>query len=392
MPRELRHERNRLKPSRAHLRALAALGVAAVLGGAVAAVTITAIDPGGTTTIVREATSSSDPVAATSTDLSVNAVYRRASKGVVEITVSSASAGGFGGQQQSQAQGSGFVIDKQGHVVTNQHVVDGATSVSVQMWNGSTYDATVVGTDPSTDLAVLKLDAPASALHPLTVGDSDALEVGDGVVAIGSPFGLEETVTAGIVSALHRSMTSPNGFAIEDSIQTDAAINHGNSGGPLLNRQGMVIGVNSQIQSDSGGNEGVGFAVPSNTVRSVVAQILSSGSVDHAYLGVGIDTISSQAADELSLPEGAAVTEVRTGTPAADAGLKGATGSESVGGTDVPTGGDVITAVDGKTVRTAEELRRAVDARKPGDTVKLTVVRDGKERTVTVELGTRPSA
>jgi putative serine protease PepD len=380
-----------VKPSVSTLRALGALVAAALLGGAVSAATITALDSGGTTTVVQES-SGSDAVAATSTDLTVNAVYRRSVKGVVKVTVESGGVSQFGGQQQSEAQGSGFVLDTQGHVVTNQHVVDGAQSVSVELWNGSTYDATVVGTDASTDLAVLKVDAPASVLHPIALGDSDALQVGDGVVAIGSPFGLEETVTSGIVSALHRQMTSPNGFAIEDSIQTDAAINHGNSGGPLLDLQGKVVGVTAQIQSDSGGNEGVGFAIPSNTVRSVVDEILSNGTVEHAYLGVGIDTITSQAASEVDEPEGAAVTEVRSGTPADEAGLQAATGTESVGGADVPTGGDVITAVDGKRVKTAEELRRAIDAQQPGDNVDLTVVRGGDQRTVTVELGTRPSA
>src|SRR5919197_4497834 len=208
--------------------------------------------------------------------------------------------------------GSGFVYDTAGHVITNQHVVDGATSVRVTFWNGKTYTARVVGTDPSTDLAVLDVDAPSSVLFPLTLGDSSKVQVGDSVVAIGAPFGLAETVTAGIVSALHRQMTSPNNFAIDDSIQTDAAINHGNSGGPLLNQQGHVIGVNAQIESESGGNDGVGFAIPSNTVRSVVSQILATGKAEHAYLGVSLDGNAEQAR----------IAEVRTGGPAADAGLK----------------------------------------------------------------------
>ena len=172
----------------------------------------------------------------------------------------------FGGGQQGQAQGSGFVYDTAGHVITNEHVVEGANSISVRFWNGAAYKATLVGTDPSTDVAVIKVDAPASMLHPLELGNSSAIQVGQGVVAIGSPYGLEETVTAGIVSALHREMTAPNDFTIGDSIQTDAAINHGNSGGPLLDLTAKVIGVNSQIESDSGDNAGVGFAIPSNTV------------------------------------------------------------------------------------------------------------------------------
>ncbi len=248
---------------------------------------------------------------ASSSGLSVGQIYDRAHEGVVEITVTSAGRSGGGGQ----AQGSGFVYDKQGHVVTNHHVVDGASTARVTFSNGETYDATVVGTDPSTDLAVLKVDAPASVLTPLSLGDSSELAVGDGVVAIGSPFGLEQTVTAGIVSALERQMEAPNGFTINDSIQTDAAINHGNSGGPLLDLEGHVVGVNAQISSESGGNDGVGFAIPSNTVETIVSQILSDGDVEHAYLGVGVATIPESATGELDSAAGVALTEVRPGHP-----------------------------------------------------------------------------
>jgi S1-C subfamily serine protease len=215
--------------------------------------------------------------------------------------------------------------------------------------------------------------------------------VGDGVVAIGSPFGLEDTVTAGIVSALHRQMQALNGFTINDSIQTDAAINHGNSGGPLLDLKGRVVGVTAQIASESGGNDGVGFAIPSNTVRSVVSQLVSGGSVEHAYLGVSLTEIPSSVADELGVAAGVAVIEVRDGTPAAEAGLRAASGSTTVDGQQYPTGGDVITAVDGETVATPAELQRAIDAKQPGDTVSLTYVREGESRTVEVELTSRPA-
>ena len=275
--------------------------------------------------------------------------------------------GGSGGTQQ--AQGSGFVYDNQGHVITNQHVVDGAQSVKVAFWNGKTYDAKVVGTDPSTDIAVLDVDAPASVLQPLALADSSKLEVGDGVIAIGSPFGLEQTVTSGIVSALHRQITAPNDFAIDDAIQTDAAINHGNSGGPLLDLSGRVVGVNSQIESESGGNDGVGFAVSSNTVKRIADALISSGSVDHAYLGVATETSTS--------PAGAKISTIRTGTPAA--------GSEL-------TAGDVVTAVDGEAVTSSDELREIVDAHNPGDSVTLTVSRNGETTTLKVVLGTRPNA
>ncbi len=226
----------------------------------------------------------------------------------------------------------------------------------------------------------------------LPTGDSDALEVGTGVVAIGSPFGLEGSVTQGIVTALHRDMTSPNGWSINDSIQTDAAINHGNSGGPLLNLEGEVIGVNAQIESDGGGSDGVGFAIPSNTVRSIAAQLIESGSVEHAYLGVQLQAIPADVAEEIGGTAGIAVAEVRPDTPAQKAGLKAATGEQTVGGIPYPTGGDVITAADGESVDTADDLQKAIDAKKPGDTIELTVVNGGETRTVTVTLGTRPTS
>ena len=214
----------------ASLLAAACLGVG---GGAVAYATLSDGD-----TVVKQVTvKQAQSIASSTAPLSVNQIYRRAYRGVVEITVTtsgqSSPFGGGGGT--AQAQGSGWVYDSSGHIVTNDHVVNGAQSISVRFWNGKSYSATVVGTDKSTDLAVIKVDAPSSLLHPLQIGDSSAVQVGDGVVAIGSPFGLEETVTSGIVSALHRAITAPNNFTINDSIQTDAAINHGNSGGPLLN-------------------------------------------------------------------------------------------------------------------------------------------------------------
>ena len=264
---------------------------AALLGAAsVAALTIVFDDSTSTATPAQVTVTNAAAAASSSTE-TVGDIYKSAGDSVVEITVTSAGQaspmGGNGGTQQ--ATGSGFVYDTQGHVVTNQHVVDGAQSVSVKFANGRTYSAKVVGADPSTDLAVIDVDAPASVLKPLELGDSSAVEVGDGVVAIGSPFGLDQTVTTGIVSALHRQITSPNNFSIDNAIQTDAAINHGNSGGPLLDMHGDVIGVNSQIESDSGGNDGVGFAVPSNTISRIAAALIDNGSVEHAYLGVAID-------------------------------------------------------------------------------------------------------
>jgi putative serine protease PepD len=357
----------------------AALAAAVGIGALVGAGTYASLDDAPT--VVREVTVESSEPTSQSSGLSPTQINERAYSSVVEITVSATGGTPFGDPEQQQGLGSGFVYDGQGHIVTNQHVVEGAESISVRFWNGSTYDAELVGTDASTDLAVLEVDAPASLLKPLRLADSDDVQVGDAVVALGSPFGLEGTLTSGIVSALHRQMTAPNDFTITDSIQTDAAINHGNSGGPLLDDQGRVIGVNAQIESQGGGSDGVGFAIPSNTVRSIASQLIASGSVEHAYLGVGIQAV----------PDGVAITEVRSGTPADDADLQASTGTATVDGQEVPTGGDVIVAVDGDAVMTSAELQSAIDANKPGDTISLTILRDGTERTVDVTLASRPA-
>jgi putative serine protease PepD len=391
----------RFRPRRGLLVATGAVLAAAVAGGAVGAAATSALDSESTvtTTVVEEQASAeseaqAEPEATSSDgDLSVSETYRKVADGVVEITASGIREGGttpFGQAQPQGATGSGFVYDED-HVVTNYHVVEGADTVEVTLADGSSYDARVVGSDPSTDLAVLEVEAPQDALKPLALGDSDALEVGQQVVAVGSPYGLEETVTAGIVSALDRRITSPNGFAIDDAIQTDAAINHGNSGGPLVNLQGEVVGVNSQIESESGGNTGIGFAIPSNTVKSIVSQLLTSGKVEHAFLGVGVQTIPAKVAEELGESTGAAVVRVTEGSPAGDAGLQPATESRTVDGVPYPTGGDVITAVAGTKVATSEELQDAIDDHKPGDQIELTVGRDGQTRNVEVTLGSRPS-
>jgi putative serine protease PepD len=368
-------------PSRS-LKVAAAFVAAVALGagGGVAAYAV-ASDTATPQTIVRQVTvTNAQP--ANSSALSVSSLYDRVHRGVVTVKVTTS---------QGDALGSGFVLDTQGHIVTNDHVVDGASSISVEFEDGASYDATLVGADASTDVAVIKVDAPSSELTPLQLGDSSAVGVGDAVVAIGSPLGLDETVTSGIVSALHRTITSPNNFSIPDAIQTDAAINHGNSGGPLLDLEGRVIGINSQIESDSGGNDGIGFAVPSNTVKSVVTQLIASGKVEHAYLGVAVATVDDSLSSQLGIPAGAEVTQVRSGTPAAAAGLKAADSAQDVDGQQVPTGGDVITAVDGQKISTSEELQSVIGAKKPGDKVTVTYTRDGSEHTVDLTLGTRPS-
>jgi len=358
-------------PRRPYRTIIVSLLAAACLGAGGGAVAYATLHDNGTKTVTKQVTvHEAQPVASSTAPRSVNQIYRDAYRGVVQITVtengSQQAPFGGGGGGTTEAQGSGWVYDSAGHIVTNEHVVDGATSIKVRFWNGNTYTAHVVGTDKTTDLAVIKVDAPSSELHPLAVGSSTNLQVGDGVVAIGSPFGLEETVTSGIVSALHRSIDSQTKFTINDAIQTDAAINHGNSGGPLLNSQGQVVGVNSQIKSASGDNAGVGFSIPSATVRKIARELIGSGKAVHAYLGVQIDINATNAR----------LAAVVHGQAAAKAGLKA---------------GDVITAVEGHQVASGDDLSRVVDTFKPGDSVTVTYTRNGSSHTTTVTLGTRPS-
>jgi S1-C subfamily serine protease len=368
---------------------VAALAATAGVGATAGAGTYALLSGDGKTVVEQVTVQGSQPAA--QSNLSIPAIYASSYKGVVEITTTGAGVSPFGGQEERQAQGSGWVYDRDGHIVTNQHVVAGADSVAVQLWNGATYRATVVGSDRSTDLAVIDVDAPASVLQPLRLGDSGDLQVGDGVVAIGSPFGLEETITSGIVSALHRAMKAPNNFTITNSIQTDAAINHGNSGGPLLNAQGRVVGVNAQIESDSGGNDGVGFAIPSSTVSAIVPQLIGSGKAQHAYLGVGLDAIPENVAGRIATAAGVMVTNVVAGTPADKAGLRAADGQRTIDGVTYPTGGDVIVGFEDEKITSEQQLQNAVDAKQPGDEVTLTYVRGGDRRTATITLTVRPS-
>ncbi len=380
---------------------LGAVCAAALVGAGVGAGTYAAFGSSSKTVtrVVEQASGSGSPASSSSSGSptlasnrsTVGEIYSRVSPGVVKITVTSQGSFSFGGQDTQQAQGSGFVYDRQGHIATDQHVVDGADSIVVTFPGGQAYKATLVGSDASTDLAIVKVNAPASLLHPLTLGDSSAVHVGDDVIAIGSPFGLENTVTTGIVSALHRQITAPNNFKINDAIQTDAAINHGNSGGVLLDAAGDVIGVTAQIDSESGGNDGVGFAIPSNTLRRVATQLIETGSASHAYLGVSIETITPDASTALGLPVGAEVSQVVPGSPAAKAGFRGASDSATVNGQAYATGGDVITRVDGQRVHGAAELQSAIDAKRPGASVHITYERAGSTKTVTVVLGKRPS-
>ncbi len=336
----------------------AVLAATAVISGASIALWETTDDeavPAVAATVPADGDATSDGAAP------LSEIYKRSLPGVVEITVGGG--GPFGG---ATAGGSGFVLDEAGHVVTNHHVVAGARSATVRFSDGTEAEAEVVGSDPSTDVALLRLENPAALdLRPLPLGSSAALEVGDAVAAIGSPFGLEGTLTAGVVSALGREIRAPDGFAIDDVIQTDAAINSGNSGGPLLDSRGRVIGINTQIQSETGGNVGIGYAVPIDTVKEVVDQLRRGGQVEHAWLGVSI-----QDADE-----GALVSGVVAGSPADEAGLEE---------------GDVVIEVDGVAIDAADDLSALVADKQPGDTVDVKITRDGDERTIQIELGERP--
>jgi S1-C subfamily serine protease len=333
--------------------------------------------------------------------LSVNRIYQKDAPGVAFIQAETAPRptspfNPFGGGGGGTATGSGFVIDTAGHILTNAHVVDGADKIQVTLGgqDSQPLDAQVVGKDTSTDVAVLKIDAPADQLHPVQLGDSSDVRVGDPVVAIGNPFGLDRTATSGIVSALQREISAPNGFTIRNVIQTDAPINPGNSGGPLLNSAGQVIGITSQIESpNGGGNVGIGFAVPINTVREVARQLIDNGQVQHAFLGISGTDLTPQIVDvlNLSVKQGALVQSVVPGSPADDAGIKAGSADVTIDGQQLRAGGDVITAVDGNPVKTMDDVVSAVDAKQPGDKVELTLNHGGSERTVTVTLANRPA-
>jgi S1-C subfamily serine protease len=381
----------------ASLTSVGALLAAGVIGGAIAVGVDQSVGEGGTTTVIREVGVGTAESSAfrEATGRTISDIYASSRRGVVQVVATSVvSENPFFGAQERQGLGSGFVIDKSGHVVTNYHVVENASRVEVSFSGNDEMPATVVGTDPSTDIAVLRITgAQNRSLTPLDLGSSAGVEVGDAVVAIGNPFGLERTVTAGIVSALQRQITAPNGFAIDEVIQTDAAINHGNSGGPLLNADGRVIGVNSQIESESGGNVGIGFAVPIDTVKEVVSQLLEHGHAEHAYIGIEMATITDELAANVRLPVGSGVLVmvVRPGGPAAEAGLRGGTTQVVVDGESYLVGGDVITKADGQTVESADQLRSVVTSKQPGDDLALEIHRADETTEVTVKLGRQPS-
>ena len=365
-----------------------------------------------TKTVVRTAgvtapATSTVSMSSTGTALTPVEIYQKYSAGVVEVfsTFPASQSQSPFGQSSGPVQGlgSGFVVSADGHILTNAHVVENngqrATTVSVVFKTADGKDstkvpATIVGVDETSDVALLKIDpAKAPALLPLALGDSDAVQVGEPVVAIGNPLGYDFTVTSGIVSATDRNLQSPNGSVIPNGIQTDAAINEGNSGGPLINAAGEVIGINEQIASQSGGNQGLGFAVPINTAKSVVEQLKTSGKMTYAWLGIQGQTVTADVAGALGLKvdSGVLIAAVTKDSPAAKAGLKGGSQQTQLQGQTYVAGGDIITAIDGQAVGSMEDLIAVINQHKPGDTVTVTVLSGGSSKDVQVTLAERPA-
>jgi S1-C subfamily serine protease len=377
--------------------------LAAIVGGAVVAAVLLLLGIGGetnkTTTVIQQSPLKSSATEEGRGGLTAREIYKRDAPGVVNIRAQVVQQvdSPFDlepQQRQGQASGSGFVLDGKGFILTNAHVIEGASRVMVQFEDNKSAEAKVEGKDTSTDLALLKVDPKGLDLKPLKLGDSKHVQVGDPTVAIGNPFGLDRTLTTGVVSALQRKIQAPNGFAIENVIQTDAAINPGNSGGPLIDASGNVIGINSQIATGGGGNGnvGIGFAVPINTAKQVIPQLRDSGSVKRAYLGITGRTIDRSLEPlNLATNSGVLVQEVPPGTPAAKAGIKGGDASASFDGSELRLGGDVIKKVDGKPMRTMDQVAAYIASRKPGDTVTIELIRDGRTQTVKAKLSQRPS-
>ena len=366
--------------------------VSALLGGAVVAIAILALDRGGsepaTRTVLAPAPAGGGAATATraasGAALTAREIYERDAPGVVFVR---------SGASGANAGGTGFVIDRDGRVLTTHQLVGAARSVHVRFGDDRTVPATVVGTDPRHDLALLRVDPDAVPLRPLELGDSGALRVGDPVLAIGNPFGLERTLTTGVVSALHRQLPGPSDFAISRVIQTDAPIDPGSAGGPLLDAAGRVVGVATRVAADAaGGGAGLGFAVPIDTVKRLLPELERTGGVSHAYLGItGVTIDAALAPLRLRARRGVLVQAVHAGSPAAKAGIRGGTVESEVAARRLQLGGDIITALDGEAIGSIEELIERIADRKPGDVVRLGIVRKGTARRVTVRLGRAPA-
>jgi S1-C subfamily serine protease len=378
--------------------------VAAVLGCVAAVGLVTALDLGGghTTTVVQQAPlRGQDAASDGNAGLTPRDIYKRAAPGVVFIRAQVVEQSqspfdfGFPQEQRGEATGSGFVIDRNGTILTNAHVVAGATKVTVQFADKHVVEARILGRDESTDLAVLKVSASPSELRPLSLGSSRNVQVGDPTIAIGNPFGLERTLTTGVVSATQRTIQAPNGFEIDGVIQTDAAINPGNSGGPLLDAAGRVIGINSQIETggSGGGNVGIGFAIPIATAKRLLPELAKTGKVDRGFLGIEDPLTIDSSLSDLNLPvdRGVLVQTVTPGSPADKAGIKGGDIVARVDGNEVRLGGDIITAVNGRSVRTGDQLLNEIARKKQGDKVKIDLLHDGRKQTVEAPLAARPT-
>jgi S1-C subfamily serine protease len=317
-------------------------------------------------------------------------LYNTANPGVVAIQVVAEENGVISG-----GSGSGFILDEEGHIVTNNHVVVAGDNITVIFYDGFEEHAEVIGTDPSSDLAVIQVDSLTDGAHPLPLGDSDQLQAGEWVVTIGNPFALSSSIAVGIVSATGRTIpTGVTPFSIPQAIQTDAAINPGNSGGPLLTLDGQVVGVNAQIAATgTGTNSGVGFSIPSNIVRRVSPSLIANGSYEWPWLGVEGTSVSLliQEANDLDTQDGAYVSAIVSGGPAEAAGLRGSTGTRQVDGLDIPSGGDVIVEVDGDPVIDFSDLLFRIATSSPGDTLELTIIRNGERMPISVTLEARPT-
>ncbi|HSL96585.1 MAG TPA: trypsin-like peptidase domain-containing protein [Thermoleophilia bacterium] len=382
-----------------------ALGIVAAVGSMTLALATGLVPVESVTTTVVEPAQTST-VSMTTTGMTPEEIYDTYAQGVVEVVATFSGTSSMDPYAPSggspRALGTGFVVSEDGYILTNAHVVSesGATAESVTVSfkdeesAGTKVTATIVGADDSSDVALLKIDPDeAGALTVIPLGDSDELKVGEPVVAIGNPLGFDFTLTTGVVSALDRELQSPNGSIISNGIQTDAAINSGNSGGPLIDATGHVIGINEQIASESGGNQGLGFAVPINTAIRVMEQLKDGGQVEYAWLGIQGQTLTEDIAAALGIEgEGVLVAEVVDGSPAAEAGLQGGTSETSVQGQPYVVGGDIVTAIDGERVSSMEELAGTIAEKAPGEEVTLTVLRDGATTDVTVTLEVRPQA
>jgi S1-C subfamily serine protease len=389
--------------------------VSALLGGGVVVAVVAAVgDLGkGTKTVVTTVEAAATPAAPSNASqrsfgLTPHEAYVRDAPGVAFVTStvvqkSESPFNVFGEEQQRQgtATGSGIVIDANGTILTNYHVIENAIKVTVSFEKGQSVEAHVVGKNPSDDLAILRVPTDGLTLHPLKLGDSRAVEVGDPVYAIGNPFDLERTLTTGVISALQRRITAPNGFEIDNVLQTDAPINPGNSGGPLLNVEGEVIGINSQIETGGSGDDGsvgIGFSIPINTAKAQIAALEKGGTVRGAYLGVStLPVDGSLSVLNLPVKSGALVQKVEPGTAAAKAGIRGGSVNSTIENVPVSIGGDIIVGVDGKDVKNAEDLATDIEEKKPGDKVTIELWRDtdnGKyeKKTVTATLGQRPNS